>query len=119
MVADSAVDEASNSTQSFTMDPIGLESSPIGRMPPEIRNLIYHQVLTVGQPGDRIRIVHGRRRDWESKKSKKLKKPGMKLVEEHGLKYSVLALLQTCRQINNEAECIFFNINHFLLGSDM
>lgn len=71
-------------------------------LPPEIRNVIYQLVLTVngGIPNSRHVNIYRR-----------LKRPGN--IREA----SVLALLQTCKQINNEATAIFYLINHIHIST--
>lgn len=60
-------------------------------LPPEIRNIIYTYVLYVPTPSGRVTLTKSR--------------TAIRLP-------SALSILQTCYQIKNEAECIFYHINH-------
>lgn len=73
------------------------EQSLLLGLPPEMRNRIYDHVFSI--PG-KARIVWRDDSDSDSDG-----------VQRH----SVLALLQTCRLVHEEAECIFYQINHFYL----
>ena len=59
-------------------------------LPPEIRNRIYDYTLYVATTDGKVTI--------DKRSSAKA--------------YSVLSLLQTCRQVNQEAEGMFYRINH-------
>jgi len=69
---------------------------------PEIRNRVYEFVFTIATGDVTARLCC-------------IRNP----ITRHGGHHanltspSVLVLLQTCRQILNEAECIFFHVNHF------
>lgn len=68
-------------------------------LPPELRNTIYEYVLDVPRGGKRRTLLKRRSNIGDS--ASRRKSP----------KRSVLTLLQTCRQIYNEARCMFYWIN--------
>ena len=63
-------------------------------LPAEIRIRIYDYVLYVPTADGKLTLVKRRQRVSDNEP------------------YSVLAILQTCRQIRNEAEAVFYHINH-------
>ncbi|KAK1073426.1 hypothetical protein LTR74_001835 [Friedmanniomyces endolithicus] len=69
---------------------------------PEIRNRIYDFVFTVATDDDTVKLCC-------------IRNPSTRYGGHHAnlTSPSVLVLLQTCRQVLNEAECIFFHVNHF------
>ncbi|KAK5121256.1 hypothetical protein LTR85_005422 [Meristemomyces frigidus] len=78
--------------ESTTQDD-GQASCRLLALPPELRNNIFELVLTV-QPdsGDAVTISHASRLDPPAP--------------------SVLAILQTCRQVRDEAQTVFYHANH-------
>lgn len=69
----------------------------------ETRHRIYNYVFFIPTATGKVTLVIQRKR------TKRAKPPST------ALPFSVLALLQTCQQIRDEAEPIFYNINHLQL----
>ncbi|KAK3624618.1 hypothetical protein LTR56_014380 [Elasticomyces elasticus] len=69
------------------------QNSRLLSLTPELRNCIYHSVFCISDEDDMVVLAH----------------------LTTSTKSSVLAILQTCRQILNEAEALFFHLNHFTL----
>jgi len=70
---------------------------------PEIRNQVYDLLFTIATGDDSVKLCSIRNPITRHSHPANLTSP------------SVLVLLQTCRQVLNEAECIFLHINHFEL----
>lgn len=79
-----------------------MEHSPLGRLPPELRNIIYYDVLTSKGPiVSAIRNIRGARRAARRDRDIVLGKS--------------LGLLLTCRVIYSEALPVFYGANDFQL----
>ena len=82
----------------------------LGKMPPEIRELIFKYVLTVGcipllKDGISVPMVYKKQDVSENKLSIGLARPA-----------SCLALVQTCRQIYYESSLLFYSLNTFFIS---
>ena len=82
----------------------------LGRLPPEVRAVIFKDVLTVGtlsplKDGISVPMVKSR----------------SQVTERPAGPASCLALLQTCRQIYHETSCLFYTLNtlHFSKPKDL
>ena len=75
-------------------------------LPPEVRNRIYEYVLYVPTTTGKVTLVKRLRppRELIRRKTPRPSSP-----------YTVLALLETCRQVYEEAKAIFYYINHLRL----
>lgn len=84
--------------------------TPFGKVPPEVREIIFKNVLTVGSISplkDGISVPVARPHFW----------PQAQLIGCPAGPASCLALLQTCRQISHEASLLFYAVNTFYLSS--
>lgn len=79
-----------------------MDDSPLGQLPAEIRNKIYHLVLVHDTP------VNICKRSGNSSTR----------TRNRNRHVSLAAFLQTCRQVRNEAAAIFYKLNTILFVDD-
>ena len=93
-----------------------MEPKPFGllSLPPELRNRIFHHVLTA-EPHDRTSRQHRLRLPLYPDDNSILLFAPDDFIRPTTARYSVLAMLQTCKQVHNDAEGIFYAINHLSL----
>ncbi|KAK3629515.1 hypothetical protein LTR22_021883 [Elasticomyces elasticus] len=89
------------------------QNSRLLSLTPELRNRIYHYVFCISDGDDMVFLT----RSVPANKAISHQAPSESSMLDRieTSKPSVLTMLQTCRQILNEAEALFFHLNHFTL----
>ncbi|KAK3614519.1 hypothetical protein LTR22_027753 [Elasticomyces elasticus] len=89
------------------------QNSKLLSLTPELRNRIYHYVFCISDGDDMVFLT----RSVPANKaiSHQIPSESSMLGRIETSKPSGLIILQTCRQILNEAEALFFHLNHFTL----
>ena len=80
-----------------------MDKSPFQKLPPELRNRIYGDVLAQPKPIVLTRV-------WDDWEMFRIKAPAPQ---------QLLALTKTCKAINGESQQLFYTINTFRLKSSI
>lgn len=78
----------------------GEENCPLPALPPELRNTMYEYLLT-NEPAEGGAVTISRTATARPRRP------------------SVLSVLQTCRQVRDEAQAIFYHENHLRICYDI
>ena len=79
-----------------------METSPLAKLAPELRNILYELIFTQSQP---IMLEYKWQQGWRS-------------LPERGAYRNVLAMTETCREIREECLALFYSSNDFVLMCD-
>lgn len=96
-----------------------IDGSPLGRLPPELRNVIYELCLV--QPAT-IHVSYHERHASSSKRHAEISTPCLQVQLQHGdngpkkrFPCHAVALLRVCKQIHEECAKLPFSLNTFLV----